>query len=79
MQEWFDTHPCPVGADLTPETASTYLQHVSQASTAVGLGGIKGWFSVTWRDEALVANIYSVKRVCIGSLRLASNLNKKHH
>ena len=41
MQEWLDTHPCPVGADLTPETASTYLQDVSQASTAVGLGGIQ--------------------------------------
>ena len=38
MQEWFDTHPCPAGADLTPEAASTYLQHVSQASTTVGLG-----------------------------------------
>ena len=51
----------------------------SELATYCGLTfswGIKGWFSVTWRDEALVANIYSVKRVCIGSLRLASNLNK---
>ena len=42
MKEWFDMHPCPVGANLTPETASTYLQHVSQASTAVGLGAYNG-------------------------------------
>ena len=49
MQEWFDTHPCPVGADLTPEAASTYLQHVSQASTAVGLGGIK-WKYKRWKS-----------------------------
>ena len=49
MQEWFDTHPCPVGADLTPETASTYLQNVSQASTAVGLGGIK-WKYKRWKS-----------------------------
>ena len=49
MQEWFDTHPCPLGADLTPETASTYLQNVSQDSTAVGLGGIQ-WKYKRWKS-----------------------------
>ena len=41
MQEWFDTHPCPTGPLLTPATASMYLQQVSEASTSIGLGGIK--------------------------------------
>ena len=41
MQEWFHTHPCPAGPQLSPESASTYLQQVSEASTAIGLGGIK--------------------------------------
>ena len=49
MQEWFDTHPCPVGAALTPETASIYLQDVSQASTSVGLGGIT-WKYKRWKS-----------------------------
>ena len=50
MQEWFDTHPCPVGAALTPETASTYLQDVSQASTSIGLGGIT-WKYKRWKSS----------------------------
>ena len=49
MQAWFDTHPCPSGPLLTPATASTYLQHVSEASTSIGLGGIK-WKYKKWRS-----------------------------
>ena len=49
MQEWFDTHPCPSGPLLTPATASTYLQQVSEASTSIGLGGIK-WKHKKWRS-----------------------------
>ena len=41
MQEWFHTYPCPAGPQLSPESASMYLQQVSEASTAIGLGGIK--------------------------------------
>ena len=38
-----------MGADLTPETASSYLQDISQASTSVGLGGIK-WKHKRWKS-----------------------------
>ena len=41
MADWFNTHPCPTGPRLNPETAGQYLQHVSEASTQIGLGGIK--------------------------------------
>ena len=41
MQEWFRTHPCPTGTRLNAESASTYLQQVSKASTKIGVKGIK--------------------------------------
>jgi len=49
MQEWFRTHPCPTGTHLNPESASSYLQHVSEASTKIGLGGIK-WKHKKWKS-----------------------------
>ena len=49
MEEWFSTHPCPSGPHLTPATAGQYLQQVSEASTKVGLGGIK-WKHKQWRS-----------------------------
>ena len=49
MQEWFSTHPCSTGPHLSPDTASTYLQQVSEASTAIGLGDIK-WKYKRWKS-----------------------------
>jgi hypothetical protein len=49
MQEWFYTHPCPTELLLNPATASTYLQQVSEASTKIGIGGIK-WKHKRWKS-----------------------------
>jgi len=49
MQDWFATHPCPTGTQLNPESASQYLQQVSEASTKIGLGGIK-WKYKRWKS-----------------------------
>ena len=49
MMDWFNTHPFPMGPCLTPETAGEYLQHVSEASTRIGLGGIK-WKYKRWKS-----------------------------
>jgi hypothetical protein len=49
MQDWFATHPCPSGTQLNPDSASQYLQQVSEASTKIGLGGIK-WKYKRWKS-----------------------------
>ena len=49
MADWFNTHPCPTGPHLTPDTAGQYLQQVSEASTKIGLGGIK-WKYKQWKS-----------------------------
>ena len=77
MQEWFHTHPCPTGSHLSPDTASAYLQQVSEASTAIGLGGIKwkykrwksyrdGWSPFMLANQALYHFLIKVRRHLLG-------------
>jgi Reverse transcriptase (RNA-dependent DNA polymerase) len=49
MADWSNIHPCPTGPHLTPEAAGQYLQQVSEASTKIGLGGIK-WKHKQWKS-----------------------------
>ena len=49
MADWFTTHPCPTAPLLNPDTASQYLLKVSEASTKIGLGGIK-WKHKQWKS-----------------------------
>ena len=49
MADWFTTHLCPTAPLLNPDTASQYLLKVSEASTKIGLGGIK-WKHKQWKS-----------------------------
>ena len=72
MAEWFNTHPCPTGPHLTPETAGQYLQNVSKASTKIGLVGIKwksyrdGWTPHMLANQAQYHFLLKVQRHLLG-------------